>query len=118
MATPFRVIVGVVALVVFIVLMVLVYRAARAHNSKAKFPPSVPPCPDWMVSTDGGCVLPGGVTNRNVILDLIRAKNPSLADAIGAGKPMKVPGGSLCAFAQDNGLSWDGVTNVPPCLHA
>jgi len=121
MTTAFRTIVGVIALVVFIVLMVLLYQAAAARGKNVKFPPDVPACPDFFVESPsgvsaGGCLLPPGLGNRNMILDLIRAKNPSLAEQVGAGKPLQIPSGSLCAFTRDNGISWNGVSNVHPCI--
>lgn len=121
MAIAFRTIVGVIALVVFVVLMVLLYQAAKARGKNVKFPPDVPACPDFFVESSsgantGGCLLPPGLGNRNIILDLIRKKNPSLAEQLGAGKPLQIPSGSLCAFTRDNGINWNGVSNVHPCI--
>ena len=110
-------IVGVIALIVFIGLMVMMYWAAEAHGKDVKYPPNVPPCPDYFMEAPagGGCLLPPGLGNRDVVLDLVRAKNPTLATQLAAGKPLQLPSGSLCAFTRDNGISWNGVSNVHPC---
>ncbi len=120
MATGFRVIVGVIAIVVFIALMIVLYYAASARGKNVKFPPNVPPCPDFFVSnpSGSGCLLPPGLGNRDVVLDLIRSKNASLATKLASGQPLEIPSGSLCAFTQNNGLSWNGVSNVHPCADA
>lgn len=116
----FRVIVGVIALIVFIALMVLLYRAAKARGKDVKYPPNVPACPDFFAANPSGtgCLLPPGLGNRDIVLNAVQANNPSLASQISAGQPLQIPGGDLCAFSKSNGLSWNGVTNVHPCLDA
>jgi hypothetical protein len=120
MAGTFRTIVGVIAIVVFIALMVTLYYAAQARGKNVRFPPNVPPCPDYFVANPAGsgCLLPPGLGNRDVVLDMIRAKNASLATQLAGGQPLQIPSGSLCAFTQNNGISWNGVSNVHPCADA
>lgn len=119
MAT-FRIIVGVISLAVFIGLMVLLYYAAMARGKDIKFPPNIPPCPDYFAANPNGsgCILPPGLGNRDIIIDTIRAKNPTLSQNLDRGDPLQIPSGNLCNFAQSQGLSWNGVTNVHPCIDA
>ncbi len=114
----FRLIVGLIALGVFIALMVMLYWAAQARGKDVKFPPNVPECPDFFTSNPAGsgCLLPPGLANRESVLAPIRARNPTLADQLASGQPLQIPSGSLCAFTQNNGLSWNGVSNVHPCI--
>ena len=124
MATPgFRAIVGIVALIVFIALMVLIYRAAKAHNSDVKFPPSIPTCPDFFAasssqegSNDPGCILPNDLKNRDLIINNMKMSNSSQVNDVAAGKPLQIPSGNLCKFLKNNGLTWNGVSNVHPCM--
>jgi hypothetical protein len=119
MATSgFRLIVGLIALAVFIALMVMLYWAAEARGKHIKYPPNVPACPDFFVSnpSGSGCLLPPGLANRESVLAPIRAKNTSLADKLANEGLLQIPSGSLCAFTENNGLSWNGISNVHPCV--
>jgi len=120
MADDFRMIVGVIAIIVFVALMVTLYYAAQDRGKNVRFPPNVPPCPDYFMANPSGtgCLLPPGLGNRDVVLDLIRSKNASLANQLEGGQPLQIPSGSLCAFTHNNGISWNGVSNVHPCLDA
>lgn len=124
-AIGFRAIVGIVALIIFVLLMYAIYRAATAHNSQVKFPPHVPTCPDFFADTASGptggsapaCVLPQGLANRDVVLNNMKAANSSLYQDVADGKPLAIPGGSLCKFLKHNGLTWNGISNVHPCMN-
>ena len=123
-AIGFRAVVGIVALIIYVVLMYAIYRAATAHNSQVKFPPHIPTCPDFFVDSAGGqsggskpgCVLPQDLANRDVVLNNMKAANSSYYQDVANGKPLAIPGGSLCKFLKHNGLTWNGVSNVHPCM--
>lgn len=113
----FRAVVGIVALIIFIVLMYAIYKAATAHNSQVKFPPHVPTCPDFFAEQEGGCVLPTDLANRSMILANMKAASSTFYQDVMNGKPLQIPGGSLCKFLKHNGLTWNGVSNVHPCMN-
>ena len=123
-AIGFRAIVGIVALIVFVLLMYAIYRAATAHNAQVKFPPHVPTCPDFFVDTAGGqagsdpaCVLPQDLANRDIVLNNMKVASSSYYQDVADGKPLAIPGGSLCKFLKHNGISWNGISNVHPCMN-
>lgn len=98
---------------VVILILVLTYIGIRMYRatSTAIFPPAVAACPDrWQQTTDGKCIIPNTIPSTMTAPGIDPAKG-----TINFNDPKwNATQSAICAqkaWANTNGIVWDGVSN-------
>ena len=109
-------IVLIVAFIILLLTLVAVGIMLQNQDKNKAFPTQMSPCPDgWGVSDTGACVQPDNGSNMGNSIDTSSEKSIWVADGTDY-KPKE--SATVCdkkAWANDNKVSWDGVSNYNSC---
>jgi len=131
MDTFYIIVLSIAVIILILILTFLGINMANKKNSVATFPPVANTCPDfWNIATDNkSCLVQSSGKNMSAVT-LTSSNVPAGYSTSSSGKtiPAQIdftdPGWSAggksatCAqkaWAQTNGITWDGVTNYNRC---